>query len=111
MALCGMAGNSGAMNTTSVNTAPSSSEESGPRARPHPIYRPVHDRIIAGVGSGIARSIGIDPMIVRIALVVLVFVGGIGVPLYLASWLLIPEEGRETSILGEFTGTVQDWRD
>lgn len=66
--------------------------------------------MIAGVGSGIARYVGVDTMIVRIVLVVLAFVGGIGVPLYLACWLLIPEEGRGQSIADEFAGTVQDWR-
>jgi phage shock protein C len=66
--------------------------------------------MIAGVGSGIADYLGIDAMIVRIALVVLVFVGGIGLPLYLASWLLIPEEGHEASIAGEFVRSAQDGR-
>jgi phage shock protein PspC (stress-responsive transcriptional regulator) len=67
--------------------------------------------MIAGVGSGIASYLGIDAMVVRIALVVLVFVGGIGLPLYLASWLLIPEEGHKTSIVGEFVRDVHEWQD
>jgi phage shock protein PspC (stress-responsive transcriptional regulator) len=95
------------MNTTSVNTAPNSTRESGT----HSLYRPFRDRMIAGVGSGIARSLGLDPLIVRIALVVLVFVGGIGIPLYLACWLLMPEEGCEKSIAREFADTARDWRD
>jgi phage shock protein PspC (stress-responsive transcriptional regulator) len=67
--------------------------------------------MLAGVGSGIARYLGVDPLIVRIALVVLVFVGGIGIPLYLACWLLMPAEGRNQSIVDEFVADVHEWRD
>jgi phage shock protein PspC (stress-responsive transcriptional regulator) len=33
--------------------------------------------------------------------VVLVFVGGAGIPAYLAGWLLIPEEGSDQSLASE----------
>ncbi len=76
-----------------------------------PLYRPARDRMVAGVASGIARYLGVDVMLVRIALVVLCFVGGIGVPFYLASWLLIPEEGADQSIAADFIRSMQGWRD
>jgi phage shock protein PspC (stress-responsive transcriptional regulator) len=75
-----------------------------------PLYRPAHDRMLAGVASGAARFLGIDVMLVRIALVVLCFVGGVGLPLYLASWLLIPEEGAEQSIAADFIQSIQGGR-
>ena len=65
------------------------------------LYRPVNDRMIAGVASGIARYLGADVTAVRIILAVLAFVGGAGVPIYLAGWLLIPEEGAEQSLASE----------
>ena len=71
------------------------------------LYRPVNDRMIAGVASGIARYLGADVTAVRIILAVLAFVGGAGVPIYLAGWLLIPEEGSEQSILGSFLQSRQ----
>ena len=46
--------------------------------------------------------------VVRIVLVVLAFVGGAGVPIYLAGWLLIPEEGAEQSIASGFIQSLQD---
>jgi phage shock protein PspC (stress-responsive transcriptional regulator) len=102
------------MNTT----APQSDERTGLNDQgdasgsgSRPLYRPVHDRMLAGVASGLARYFGVDVLLVRIALVVLVFVGGIGLALYLASWLLIPEEGTDQSILAEFTKSAQGWRD
>jgi phage shock protein PspC (stress-responsive transcriptional regulator) len=58
--------------------------------------------MLAGVAAGIARYLDVDVTIVRIVLAVLAVVGGAGVPLYLAGWLLIPEEGAEQSIVGEF---------
>jgi len=39
--------------------------------------------------------------VVRIVIAVLAVVGGAGVPLYLACWLLIPEEGCEQSLAAE----------
>ena len=63
--------------------------------------------MIAGVASGIARYLGADVTAVRIILAVLAFVGGAGVPIYLAGWLLIPEEGAEQSIVGSFLQSRQ----
>ena len=53
------------------------------------------DRKIAGVAGGLARHLDIDPIIVRVALVVLIFFGGAGLLIYGAGWLLVPEEGTE----------------
>lgn len=103
------------MNTTAPQSDESTAASgpdaaSGSRPRP-PLYRPAHDRMLAGVASGMALYLGIDVMLVRIALVVLCFVGGIGLPLYLASWLLIPEEGADRSIAADFVHSTQGWRE
>jgi len=105
------------MDTTTTPQAEEIAKERDPDAddlsRPSaaPLYRPVDDRMLAGVASGLARYLGVDVLLVRIALVVLCFVGGIGLPLYVASWLLIPEEGAEHSIAVDFVRSMQDWRD
>jgi signal transduction histidine kinase/phage shock protein PspC (stress-responsive transcriptional regulator) len=49
------------------------------------------DRLIAGVCSGIAESLGIDPIVVRTAFIILTIAGGIGIPLYLGLWFLLRE--------------------
>ena len=46
--------------------------------------------MIAGVALGLARRLGVDPVIVRIAFVVLSFAGAVGVLLYGALWVLLP---------------------
>lgn len=53
------------------------------------------DRKVAGVAGGLARHLNVDPLILRVAFVVLVFFGGAGLILYGACWLLLPEEGAE----------------
>jgi phage shock protein PspC (stress-responsive transcriptional regulator) len=50
------------------------------------------DRKLAGVAGGLARHLDIDPVLLRVAFVVLVFFGGSGVLLYVACWLLLPAD-------------------
>jgi phage shock protein PspC (stress-responsive transcriptional regulator) len=71
------------------------------------LERPATDRMIAGVASGLARYLGVDVTIVRIAIAVLTVAGGAGLPLYLAGWLLIPEEGHEQSLADELLDSWQ----
>lgn len=50
------------------------------------------DRVIAGVCGGLGRYLGVDPVLLRIAFVLLALAGGGGVVLYVVAWILIPEE-------------------
>jgi phage shock protein PspC (stress-responsive transcriptional regulator) len=63
----------------------------------HPLRRITGGRMIAGVAGGMAEYFDLDVTIVRLAFVVLAFLGGLGLPLYIAGWLLIPESGSDTS--------------
>ena len=72
---------------------------SGPVGRP-PLRRAFHGRMIGGVCAGLADYLGIDVTIVRVGFAVFAFMGGAGVPAYLACLLLIPEEGTDQSIAG-----------
>ncbi|WP_449277681.1 PspC domain-containing protein [Leucobacter sp. GX24907] len=49
------------------------------------------ERWFTGVAGGIAARAGIDPLIVRGLFVVLALLGGPGLLLYLAGWLLLPD--------------------
>jgi phage shock protein PspC (stress-responsive transcriptional regulator) len=102
------------MNTNTVNpealtTEPRDHVDSpfGPEPQRAVLRRPVQDRVAAGVAAGLARYLGVDVMIVRIAFVVLTVFSGAGIPLYLAGLLLIPEEGSEQSIAGPFIESVR----
>ena len=65
------------------------------------LRRPSGGRILGGVAAGLAAYFALDVAHVRIILVALSFLGGAAVPLYLAAWLLIPEEGSDTPIADE----------
>jgi len=82
------------MNTSTVNPEPMIADADRAALR-----RPYAGRMVGGVAEGLARYLGVDTTLVRIAFVVLT-VGGAGVPLYLAGLLLIPGEGSEQSIVG-----------
>lgn len=58
-------------------------------------------RMLGGVAVGLADYFDVDPVLVRVGFVVLTFVGGLAVPLYLAGWALIPDEDTDTSIAEE----------
>jgi phage shock protein PspC (stress-responsive transcriptional regulator) len=92
---------------SSAGTGPTWSGSSGLPGL-HELRRPVNDRMIAGVATGIARYLGVDTNIVRIAFVVLAFVGGASLPLYVAGWLLIPEDGADQSIAGELFSSLEN---
>lgn len=62
-------------------------------SQPNKLRRSRHDRIIAGVCSGIANFFGIDTIWVRILFVILLIPGGFpGLITYLALWLIVPLE-------------------
>ncbi|KQW46076.1 PspC family transcriptional regulator [Nocardioides sp. Root1257] len=50
------------------------------------------DRMVAGVCSGVADYVGLDPTLVRLlAVVAAVFSGGAVAVAYIAAWILMPE--------------------
>ncbi|MGC9961289.1 MAG: PspC domain-containing protein [Acidimicrobiales bacterium] len=65
------------------------------------LARPREGRMLAGVAAATAIYLDVDVTIVRIIFAVLCLCGGAGLPLYLAGWLLIPEEGSDISIAAE----------
>jgi len=54
-------------------------------------------RMVAGVCSGIAEYTGIDVNVVRVVFAVLGLLAW-GVLIYLAAWIVLPEEGEDGSI-------------
>ncbi|HUA42739.1 MAG TPA: PspC domain-containing protein [Streptosporangiaceae bacterium] len=85
-----------------------------------PLRRPARGRMLAGVSVAIGRHFNIDVTIVRIVFAVLTILGftGVpflgdvpfylgGIPLYLACWLLIPEEGSDHSIASGLLRNLQ----
>ena len=56
------------------------------------LYRHGHDKVVAGVCAGLAQYLGIkDPLWVRIGFVILIWVFGIPIWIYLLLWIVLPE--------------------
>jgi len=87
--------------TAEAISHPTTDPGESPSSRALPLYRPLRGRMLAGVAAGVADYLGVDVTIVRIILAVLTVMGGAGVPVYLAGWLLIPEEGADQSLASE----------
>ena len=71
-------------------------------AGPKRLRRAVDGRMLGGVAAGFATYFALDVAHVRIAFAVLSILGGAGLPLYLAAWALIPEEGSDVAIAEGF---------
>jgi phage shock protein C len=56
------------------------------------LYRSKTDRKVAGVCGGLAQYFNIDATLIRVLFVVLAVLGGSGVVLYLALWIIVPKE-------------------
>jgi phage shock protein PspC (stress-responsive transcriptional regulator) len=61
------------------------------------LIRPLQGRYIVGVCAGLGRATRTDPVLWRVVLAVLVCFAGIGAVIYLALWMLTPEEGDTAS--------------
>jgi phage shock protein C len=58
---------------------------------PKKLRRSKTDEVIGGVAGGLGHYFGLDPILVRIAFVLLVLAGGSGLLLYIVLWIVIPE--------------------
>jgi phage shock protein C len=56
------------------------------------LYRSRSDRKLAGVCGGLAQYFGIDATLMRVLFVVLAVLGGSGLLLYVALWIVVPNE-------------------
>lgn len=56
------------------------------------LYRSSLDKQVGGVCGGLAEYLGLDPSLVRIAAILLMFVGGTGFLAYLVAWIVVPRD-------------------
>jgi phage shock protein C len=71
----------------------------GPPAPPQrTVRRSRSERVIAGVCGGLGRHLGIDPVLLRVAFIILALANGLGLIAYVVAWVAIPEEGRDQPV-------------
>lgn len=69
------------------------------QAGPRRLERSSDEKVIAGVAGGLGQYFGLDPVIFRIAFVVLALAGASGILLYLLAWVLLPKQGEARSAI------------
>jgi len=60
------------------------------RRSPSPLRRYPDRGLLGGVCAGLAQHFGVEPRRVRVVMVIVMFVGGLGLALYALAWALIP---------------------
>jgi signal transduction histidine kinase/phage shock protein PspC (stress-responsive transcriptional regulator) len=71
------------------------------------VTRAEDGRALGGVAAGIAKSLGVDPTLVRLTFALLAFADGSGIAAYLGAWLaLSPEDGPPPSRRRRAAGVV-----
>ncbi len=74
-----------------------------------PLRRDPEREIVAGVAAGLARRLGIDPIIVRVAFVATTMVGGVGLAGYLLGWALMPVDGSARAPVERIVARRDTW--
>jgi phage shock protein C len=65
------------------------------------VTRSSTDKVLAGVCGGLGQFFGIDPVIVRLIMVALLFAGGMSIFIYPLLWLIMPVEGMTQPTITE----------
>jgi phage shock protein C len=81
------------------------------------LTRNTRDAVLAGVAAGFADYFDIDPVLARLAFVLLVFLNGLGILFYLVCWFIMPRREQATDAPAaaapqeRFTETVREMGD
>jgi signal transduction histidine kinase len=70
------------------------------------VQRSGGDAVVAGVCTGIAEELAIDPTFVRLVFALLAFAGGAGIVAYVGLWALLPAAAETQSRRRRIVGTV-----
>jgi phage shock protein PspC (stress-responsive transcriptional regulator) len=93
------------MNTATADTG---STTTGDQPAARQLRRSADDKMLAGVAGGIARYLNVDVTLVRVIIAVLALLNGAGLALYIAGWLLIPEDGEDQSLAAAWIASLQN---
>ncbi len=78
-------------------TTKSSTKKNTSPSNPQPLYRSESNQIIAGVAGGLGEYFQLDPTLIRIVFLLLLFFGGSGALIYFVLWLVMPLESKISS--------------
>jgi len=56
------------------------------------LYRSCKNKVLGGVCGGLGEYFDIDPVLIRLAVILIAIAGGAGVLFYIIAWVIIPED-------------------
>ena len=59
------------------------------------LYRVRKDKVFGGIAAGLGKYLDIDPIIIRIIIILITIFHGVGLIIYIILWIVIPEEPIE----------------
>lgn len=74
-----------------------------------PLRRASSGAVLGGVCAGLARRWQVDPAVLRIAMVLLALLGGLGIAFYVGALLLVPKEGSTDFPLYRAAPFTRSW--
>ncbi|MFC1962162.1 PspC domain-containing protein [Chloroflexota bacterium] len=74
------------------------------------LYRSRSDRMLWGVCGGLAQYFDLDPIIVRLIFVLLLFANGIGILIYIIMTIVVPREGPSVEETTNVKGSIRTRR-
>lgn len=76
------------------------------------LVRSRKERLVAGVGGGLASYFNVDPLLVRVGLLILSMFQGLGILIYMVLWFLVPnEDSHAVDSRGQIQENVGEMRD
>jgi phage shock protein C len=76
------------------------------------LLRSRSNRMIAGVAGGVAAAFNTDPLYIRLGFLLLSALNGLGVIIYIALWLLMPnEDAQATDPREQVRESINEMRD
>lgn len=59
------------------------------------LYRSRTDKVLGGVCGGFAEYFDVDPTLIRLFWVLLIFVNGVGILAYIIAWIIMPQKPKK----------------
>lgn len=61
------------------------------------LFRSKANKMIVGVCGGLGEYFNLDPTLIRLIMVLLIFAYGIGLLIYITGWIIIPEKKEDVN--------------
>jgi phage shock protein C len=77
---------------TTLRAGRPASPKGAAMAQTRKLYRSRTERMLAGVCGGLAQYFNVDATLMRVLFIVLAVLGGAGLVIYVAMWIIVPKE-------------------